>query len=138
GATTLRGFRFETAGPQEILEPRPGRSCALPARPCDLPTLVPVGGDGLAILNFELRYPLTQRLRLVPFYDVGNVFRRVSDFSFSRITNTIGLGLRINTPIGPVGVDYGLLLDPPIYQSSSGALIRQPRGVFHIRLGQSF
>lgn len=138
GATTLRGFRFETAGPQEILEPRPGRSCALPARPCDLPTLVPVGGDALAILNFELRYPLTQRLRFVPFYDVGNVFRRVSDFSFRRVTNTVGLGLRINTPIGPVGVDYGLLLDPPSYQSAAGALIRQPRGVFHIRLGQSF
>ena len=138
GATTLRGFRFETAGPQEILEPRPGRSCALPARPCDLPTLVPVGGDALAILNFELRYPLTPRLRFVPFYDVGNVFRRISNFSFSRFTNTIGLGLRINTPIGPVGVDYGLLIDPPAYQSSSGALIRQPRGVFHIRLGQSF
>jgi outer membrane protein assembly complex protein YaeT len=138
GATTLRGFRFETAGPQEILEARPGRSCTLPARPCDLPTLVPVGGDALAILNLELRYPLTERLRLVPFYDLGNVFRRVSDFSFSRLSHTVGIGLRINTPIGPVGIDYGLLLDPPTYQSTTGALIRQPRGVFHIRLGQSF
>lgn len=138
GATTLRGFRFETAGPQDILEARPGRSCTLPARPCDLPTLVPVGGDALAILNFELRYPLTERLRLVPFYDLGNVFRRVSDISFRRLSNTVGLGLRINTPIGPVGIDYGLLLDPPSWSSATGALIRPPRGVFHIRLGQSF
>ena len=138
GATTLRGFRFENAGPHEILEARPDKSCDLPARPCDLPTLVPIGGDALAILNFELRYPLSERLRLVPFYDVGNVFRRVSDFSFSRLTHTVGFGLRINTPIGPVGVDYGLLLDPPAYQSTTGALIRQQRGVFHVRLGQSF
>lgn len=138
GATTLRGFRFENAGPHEILEARPGRSCDLPGRPCDLPTLVPIGGDGLAILNFELRYPLSERLRLVPFYDVGNVFRRVRDFSFSRLTHTVGFGLRINTPIGPVGVDYGLLLDPPEYRSTTGAIIRQQRGVFHVRLGQSF
>ena len=138
GATTLRGFRFETAGPQEILEPRSDRSCLLPARPCDLPTLVPVGGDALAIFNLELRYPLTERLRLVPFFDAGNVFRRVKAISFSRFSNTIGLGLRINTPIGPVGIDYGILLDPPAFHPAAGGTLRQPRGVFHIRLGQSF
>jgi outer membrane protein assembly complex protein YaeT len=138
GATTLRGFRFETAGPQEVLEARPGRGCDAPGRPCDLPTLVPIGGDALAILNFELRYPLTERLRFVPFYDLGNVFRRVRDLQPRRMTNTVGVGLRINTPIGPVGLDYGFLIDPPAFPSASGALIRQPRGVLHIRLGQSF
>lgn len=131
GATTLRGFRFETAGPQGVLEPRAGR-------PGELPTLVPLGGDGLAIFNFELRYPLSQRFRLVPFYDLGNVFRRVNDFSFSRMTNTVGVGFRINTPLGPVGVDYGFLIDPPAYATASGAILRQPRGTIHIRFGQSF
>ena len=131
GATTLRGFRFETAGPQAVLEPRPNR-------PGELPTLVPLGGDALAILNFELRYPLSQRFRLVPFYDLGNVFRRVNDFAFSRMTNTVGVGFRINTPLGPVGVDYGFLIDPPAYATASGAILRQPRGTIHIRFGQSF
>ncbi|MDX2033720.1 MAG: translocation/assembly module TamB domain-containing protein [Blastocatellia bacterium] len=131
GATTLRGFRFETAGPQGVLEPRAGRVG-------ELPTLVPLGGDGLAIFNFELRYPLSQRFRFVPFYDLGNVFRRVSDFSFSRMTNTVGVGFRINTPLGPVGVDYGFLIDPPAYATASGAILRQPRGTIHIRFGQSF
>ncbi len=138
GATTIRGFRFETAGPQEVLEARPGRGCDAPVRPCDLPTLVPVGGDALAILNFELRYPLTERLRFVPFYDFGNVFRRVRDLHPRGMTNTVGLGLRINTPIGPVGLDYGFLIDPPSFPAASGAMIRPPRGVIHIRLGQSF
>lgn len=141
GATTLRGFRFETAGPQDILEPRTipvNRACNTGIRPCDLPTLVPIGGDALAIFNFELRYPLTQRLRLVPFYDLGNVFRRVSDINFSNMTNTVGLGLRINTPLGPIGVDYGFLIDPPFYVTSSGSILRQRSGAFHVRLGQSF
>jgi outer membrane protein insertion porin family len=138
GATTLRGFRFETAGPQDVaFDPNQpvGKD-----KPFVLPTLIPVGGDAQAVFNFELRYPLTQRLRLVPFYDLGNVFRRVSDIRWSGMTNTVGLGLRVNTPLGPVGVDYGFLLDPPSYMVPGvpGAVLRQPRGTLHIRFGQSF
>lgn len=138
GATTLRGFRFETAGPQDVLF-NPNQQTG-PNTPFVLPTLVPVGGNALAVFNFELRYPLTQRLRLVPFYDLGNVFRRVSDFSWAGMTHTVGAGLRINTPLGPVGVDYGFLLDPPVYSVPGvpGAVLRQPRGSIHIRFGQSF
>ncbi|HZF40965.1 MAG TPA: translocation/assembly module TamB domain-containing protein [Blastocatellia bacterium] len=129
GATTLRGFRFEEAGPHGVLEPR---------NPKELPTLVPIGGDALVIFNFELRFPLSRRWRLVPFYDLGNVFRRVGDINFAGMTNSVGLGLRFNTPIGPVGVDYGYLLDPPFFITASGATLRQPHGAFHIRIGQSF
>lgn len=129
GATTLRGFRFEEAGPQGILEPRNAD---------ELPTLVPLGGDAMVVLNFELRYPLTKQLRLVPFYDFGNVFRKVSDISLSGMTHTIGLGLRLNTPIGPVGIDYGYLLNPPSFTSATGIVLRQPQGVIHIRFGQTF
>jgi outer membrane protein insertion porin family len=129
GATTLRGFRFEEAGPQGVLEPRNSN---------ELPTLVPIGGDALVIFNFELRFPLSRRWRLVPFYDLGNVFRRVGDINYADMTNSVGLGLRFNTPIGPVGVDYGYLLDPPFFITASGATLRQPRSAFHIRIGQSF
>src|SRR5262249_31581691 len=144
GATNLRGFKFETAGPQTVVEPaldsldRCDNPTRQPDRPCVLPTLVPLGGDGLAVLNFEMRSPLTGRMRLVPFYDLGNVFRRARDFNFSNMTNTFGLGLRINTPLGPVGVDYGYLIDPPAFASASGAVLRQPRGAIHIRFGQTF
>ncbi len=138
GATTLRGFRFETAGPQDVIFD--SKQVIDPKKPFILPTLIPVGGDALAIFNFEMRYPLTERLRLVPFYDVGNVFRRVSDFSWPGMTNTVGIGLRINTPLGPVGLDYGFLIDPPVYQVPGvpGAVLRQPRGAIHIRFGQTF
>ena len=129
GATTLRGFRFEEAGPQGILEPRNAN---------ELPTLVPLGGDALVIFNVEFRYPLTQRLSLVPFYDLGNVFKQVRDINFGKMTNSIGLGLRFRTPIGPVGIDYGYLLDPPSFVTASGGVLRPRRGVIHIRFGQNF
>jgi outer membrane protein insertion porin family len=127
GATTLRGFRFEQAGPQAIIEV--GNA---PAR------LIPLGGDALVVLNLELRYPLSQRLQLVPFYDLGNVFSRVRDINFRRMTNTIGIGLRFNTPIGPVGVDYGYLLDPQSFTTPNGGILKQRQGVIHIKFGQSF
>ncbi|MDQ3013105.1 MAG: translocation/assembly module TamB domain-containing protein, partial [Acidobacteriota bacterium] len=138
GATTLRGFRFETAGPQDVLF-NPNQPTGKD-KPFVLPTLIPVGGDALAVFNFELRYPISQRFRLVPFYDLGNVFRRISDFRWSGMTNTVGLGLRVNTPLGPVGVDYGFLLDQPVYAVPGvpGAVLRQPRGTLHIRFGQTF
>ncbi len=130
GATTLRGFKFETAGPQGVLEPRSGTR--------ELPTLVPLGGDAVALFNFELRYPLTRRMRLVPFYDVGNVFYQVKDLNWARMTNTVGLGLHFSTPLGPIGIDYGFLLDPPSFVTATGAILRQPRGALHIRFGQTF
>jgi outer membrane protein assembly complex protein YaeT len=129
GATTLRGFRYYQAGPQEVLEP---------TNPNELPTLAPIGGDALLVFNFEWRYPIYKRLRLVPFYDWGNVFLRISDISLRGMTNTVGLGLRIDTPLGPIGVDYGFLIDPPAFVTATGAVLRQPRGAFHIRFGQTF
>lgn len=129
GPTTLRGFQFDQAGPQGILEPQ---------NSTELPTLVPVGGDALMIYNFELRYPLTKILWLVPFYDYGNVFAHNSDITFKGMSRTVGLGFRINTPIGPVGVDYGYLLNPPSFVSAQGIVLRQPQGVINIRFGETF
>src|SRR5215510_9654298 len=49
GATTLRGFRFESAGPQSVIEPAPDSPdrCDNPLRkpgsPCALPSLFPLG-----------------------------------------------------------------------------------------------
>jgi len=47
----------------------------------------------------------------VAFYDGGNVFR---DVTFKgQYTNSIGFGIRYATPVGPVRVDIGHLLNAP-------------------------
>lgn len=99
GSTTLRGFGFEQAGPRA---PDPNRSGQTR----------PTGGNALAILNGELRFPLVRALRLrgAAFYDGGNVFARVSDFRLSDFSHTLGVGLRIKTPIGPLRLDWGILV----------------------------
>jgi outer membrane translocation and assembly module TamA len=50
---------------------------------------------------------------VVAFYDGGNVFEHVgfSDFR-NNYSNTVGLGVRYATPIGPVRIDVGRNLNP--------------------------
>lgn len=136
GSTTLRGFSFEEAGPRSVIIPE-GVFRDQNREIVELnPFTVPVGGNALAIINLEARIPLTKIFQAVPFYDGGNVFRRVGDLFkkqdstpippgdvFAVInaanlrahwTNTIGLGFRIQTPVGgALAIDYGFLLNPP-------------------------
>jgi outer membrane translocation and assembly module TamA len=49
----------------------------------------------------------------VVFYDGGNVFTAINLNNFvNNYSNTIGVGLRYATPIGPVRVDLGRNLNP--------------------------
>jgi len=136
GSTTLRGFNFEEAGPRQVIIPQ-GIFIDQHKKPVILnPFTVPIGGNALAILNLEARIPLTKSLQAVPFYDGGNVFRRIGDLFGRHVdrpvpagdivaainaanlrahwSNTVGLGFRIQTPFGgALAVDYGFLLNPP-------------------------
>jgi len=173
GSTTLRGFGFEEAGPRLSVCPTgstlqtqtQGNTCLggvfrnMNGDPVTLnPFTVPIGGNAMAVANFEARVPLTKTFQIVPFYDGGNVFRRIGDI-FGRNdrrpeeslnmrnlrvqwTHTVGLGLRFRTPIGALGVDYGFLVNPPEFElpQASGvpAIIRPRRAQLHFRFGQSF
>jgi outer membrane protein insertion porin family len=154
GSTTLRGFGFEEAGPR-IVEKPTGTFFNDQGKPVTLnPFTVPLGGNALAVLNLEARVPLTNALQAVPFYDGGNVYRRVSDI-FSRHprpgedpnlrahwTNTVGLGFRVKTPFaGALAVDYGFLLNPPEFLISPGpppSVFRLKRGQINFRFTQTF
>ena len=169
GSTNLRGFGFEEAGPRLIaptcytqpgIQPEPLRRCTTfrnrQGESIQLnPFTVPVGGNGLAVLNLEARVPLTKQFQIVPFYDGGNVYRSAKDIfggkSTSnpnlrqRWTNTVGLGVRVKTPFGgSFAVDYGFMLNPPrfsIPQFPRGlpdAIFRLPPSQIHFRFAQAF
>jgi outer membrane protein insertion porin family len=171
GSTTLRGFNFEEAGPRQVVIP------IGPFRDSDgnvvflNPFTVPIGGNAMAVVNLEARIPLTKTFQVVPFYDGGNVFRRIGDL-FGRDdptpappgdvlaninafnlrahwTNTVGVGLRVQTPFGgALAVDYGFLLNPPEFlipqRGPMGgfdgvpAVFRLGNGHLHFRITQTF
>jgi outer membrane protein insertion porin family len=112
GGGTLRGFPLNGAGPQRALP-----ACGDPtsASTCSFIT-VPVGGRQLFILNSEFRVPhlfqpvplpfgVNKHLGAVAFYDGGNVFPAIG--FHGQYTNSIGGGLRYETPVGPVRIDIG-------------------------------
>ena len=158
GSTTLRGFEFESAGPRVVVVPQ-GSFRNSTGDPVFLnPFSVPFGGNALAIVNLEARIPLSKSIRAVPFYDGGNVFRRVGDiFNPPDVpptdvfrqnlralwTHTVGLGLRLKTPIGgEFAVDYGYLLNPPRFLipqvMAPNAVFQLPQSQIHFRFAQAF
>ncbi len=115
GGESLRGFGLNQAGPRDPV------------------TGFPVGGLALLIFNQELRFPMRlpfvgNRLGGTLFYDGGNVYDDIYHISFSwksesttnlnYFSHTVGFGLRYPTPIGPVRVDFGFLLNPAQYQAT--------------------
>jgi outer membrane protein insertion porin family len=111
GGTSLRGFPIDEAGPQRLVP-----FCnVLQGQSGCVNVTVPVGGRQLFILNSEVRFPLpiTKKLGGVVFYDGGNVNRAINFPNFiDNYTNTVGLGLRYATPIGPIRIDIGHNLNP--------------------------
>jgi outer membrane protein assembly factor BamA len=112
GGSTLRGFPLNGAGPQRDIavcsDPNDPNTCSKIAAPS--------GGRELFILNSEVRIPLPIRkgLGVVAFYDGGNVFQHVGFGGFStNYSNTLGVGLRYKTPVGPVRIDLGHNLNSP-------------------------
>jgi len=128
GGTTLRGFPIDEAGPQRLV---PFCNVLTGQTGC-VNVTVPVGGRQLFILNSELRFPLgiMKALGGVVFYDGGNVYSAISFNNFiNNYSNTIGVGLRYATPIGPVRIDIGRNLNPV-----PGITPTQ----YYITLGQAF
>ena len=129
GATSIRGFPINGAGPR------------------DLQTGYPVGGSGVLINTLELRLPppvlpvVGDAVSFVLFHDMGNVFNHVGDMfpsigrfhqpdeqtcenvtnitigtcNFNYFSHDLGLGARYKTPVGPVRVDFSYNLNPPRY-----------------------
>jgi outer membrane protein insertion porin family len=140
GATTLRGFGLNEAGPRD---------------PC---TGFPIGGLAVLMFNQELRFPMKlpyvgSRLGGTVFYDGGNVYSDVNHITMawkpSSTTNlnyfshTVGFGFRYATPVGPVRVDFGYQINPAQYQatippSTAPQFFRLPHFEFSFNIGPVF
>jgi outer membrane protein assembly factor BamA len=90
GSSTLRSYPLDSVGPK------------------DEETGYPTGGNGFMITNGEVRLPVFGSLGLVLFYDVGSAYENSVDISLVDLSHSVGIGVRYNTPVGPLRVDFGL------------------------------
>ncbi|MGO9864524.1 MAG: POTRA domain-containing protein [Terriglobales bacterium] len=129
GGNSHRGFGLNQAGPR------------------DPTTGYPVGGSAVFLNNLEMRFPnvtvpyLRDSVGFTIFEDMGNVFARPQEMlpslgrfhqpdqalcsqtassplcNFNYASHAVGLGVRYQTPIGPLRFDFGYNLNPPYFTS---------------------
>ena len=66
-------------------------------------------GNSMVKATLEYRFPIVKKVQGVLFTDNGYAWdhRFQDEFDFGLIKNSFGVGLRINSPLGPVKLDYG-------------------------------
>ena len=113
GASTIRGYDERTVGP------------------IDPVTNDPLGGEAMFIANLEYTYPLGEYLKLAGFFDTGNVWADYNDIFGTSLFSSVGVGIRVKTPLGPVSVDYGWPLDLQPGETAK-------EGKFHFNISRGF
>lgn len=88
GDNSVRGYAYEELGPKNDLG-------------------VVVGGKHLIVGGLELEQNLTKNWSAAAFYDVGNAINSTTE----RLLRGAGVGLRWQSPIGPVRMDLAWALD---------------------------
>ncbi len=100
GANNLRGFKFRDVGPKD----EDGE---------------PIGGNSLWRFTAEYTFPIMDKIRGAFFYDAGSVGSSSFDFG-SSVNSDVGIGVRLDLPIGPVRLDYGIPVQADRFNDSSG------------------
>jgi translocation and assembly module TamA len=109
GGGSVRGYKYQSLGPQV--------------------NGAPVGGRSLLEGSLEARIKITDTIGIVPFVDAGTAFESsLPDFE-EPIRVSAGLGLRYYTPIGPIRVDVAV----PFSQVAGNRPV-----ALYIGVGQSF
>jgi len=115
GASTNRAFPDNQAGPRDTL------------------TGFPLGGSALFFHSTELRFPLIgDNIGGVLFHDMGNVYSDVTSISFrfhqrnlqdfNYMVHSIGFGIRVRTPVGPLRADFSISPNAPRFFGFNGTL----------------
>jgi outer membrane protein insertion porin family len=138
GPTTVRGFRYGSAGPQEPtyspvlggINPATGLPVVTGQQAVGFNRL---GGNKEVIFNLEYSFPIipAARLKGVLFYDVGKAFSTDEvreTVKFSELRQSYGWGFWWLSPIGPLRFEWGYIIkkrpedQPSQFEFSIGAL----------------
>jgi outer membrane protein insertion porin family len=138
GSNNLRGFNFRDVSPKDS-------------------NGQPIGGQSLARATTEFTFPIVGKTRGAVFYDVGLVNVDAWDFgdetqeiqrgpraiqkalrfgkpvtprsTFDNVASDFGFGIRLDLPIGPLRLDYGI----PVQKAGNGS-----QGKFNFSVGYQF
>lgn len=81
-------------------------------------------GEEMMLLGAEYRFPIVEKVNGVFFTDAGNTWESSNEISVYDLNASAGAGVRLNTPMGILRLDYGFN--------------EEKEGKFHFSLGESF
>ena len=111
GPSSLRGFKYHRVGPLSV-------------------NRVPLGGRFEILWNvIELRRAVYKIIGVGVFADVGNVWADAEAASLSTFRSCVGAGIRANTSIGILRLDYSINTDPFDWE---------PLGQLYFSIGHAF
>jgi len=125
GSKSVRGYGFEKLGVIDKDD-----------------VIVDISGLSSFIANLELRFPIYKDFGGVVFMDAGALYENSFNFDANSLRYTSGLGLRYNTIIGPIQLDFGYQLNPAKSTVSDDPLLtdllNKDRWYLHFNIGQAF
>lgn len=89
---TIRGYNYYTVSPLD----------------CERK---PIGGRSLLIATFEPRFRFTEKFGGVLFYEIGNVYANMIPKINHKQLQSVGIGARYHTPVGPLRFDLAFPLN---------------------------
>lgn len=112
GSRSIRGFDYRDIGPHDQYEE-------------------PLGGKFMYYGSFEYVIPIIEQFRLGLFFDYGNLYADFDDIDLGIMNASVGIGLQITLPIGPLRFDYGVPVITDDYHEGEG-------GKFTFDIGNRF
>jgi len=96
GINSLRGYKYNTVG---VLDPKTGQV---------------EGGDQMVQFNLEYIFPIfhSAGVKGVLFFDAGNVYNPGEAINFGGFKQSVGLGVRWYSPMGPLRLEWGFNINP--------------------------
>ena len=81
-----------------------------------------IGGGKFVQFNVEYLIPLIRKAGVVGviFFDAGNVYERTETIDFGEMRQSAGFGFRWYSPMGPIRIENGYILDPKDDEDSGG------------------
>jgi len=113
GINSLRGFSWDQLSPHDAAGDA-------------------YGGNKFVQFNAEYIFPLIKDVGLmgVVFYDTGNLYDNNQDVDLGSLRQTAGFGIRWYSPMGPIRLENGFILDPKPGETQGGR--------WEFTMGQSF
>lgn len=149
GLTARSGFAIGNTGPfYTELYSMGGVQYGIPLRGYEEFSITPAGfdpqsnsqrasvssfGRAYAAFTLEAGARISQTIYLNLFSDAGNVYARAREYNPTRLFRSVGAGVAVISPLGPIGIDLGYGLDRT---DANGH--KKPGWQLHFRLGNIY